>query len=116
MVKDAIVHGTYDRTVTISKALSIVVQAALAARVGDVSVSRHVSTDYCLRYKHITIRVLEDDDYNVTFDGKIVLAHTKSHKEDPKKNVILTLDPLNHPQHNLIDPLKLILVMALRTG
>lgn len=116
IVKDAIPHGTYDWTVTISKALSIVVQAALAARAGDITVSRHVSTDCCLRYKHITIRVLEDDDYNVTFDGKIVLAHNKKNKEDPKMNVVLTLDSLNHPQHNLIDPLKLILVMALRTG
>lgn len=121
LVSDSVIHRTHDWSITISRALSIVLQTSLTARAGDMSLSRHTSSDYCLRYKHVVIRVVEpahgeQSDAEPTFDAQITLAHTKNAKDDPSANSILTLESLDEPRHQMIDAIKLLLVMAMRTG
>lgn len=121
LVSDSVIHRTHDWSITISRALSIVLQTSLTAHAGDMSLSRHTSSDYCLRYKHVVIRVVEpadgeQSDTEPMFDAQMTLAHTKNAKDDPSANSILTLESLDEFRHQMIDAIKLLLIMAMRTG
>lgn len=119
LVRDAVMHRTHDWSFTISRALFILLQTSLTARVGDMSVSRNTSSEYCFKYKHVIVRVVEPadgSDAEPTFDAQITLAHSKGGKDDPSANGILTLESLDEPRHQMIDAIKLLLIMAMRTG
>lgn len=69
-----------------------------------------------MAFKHIRLFVLGTNIQDVRFSARITLAYTKSKKDDASNNVVLTVDSLTNPAENAVDPIKLLLIHALRTG
>jgi hypothetical protein len=102
--------------VTCSKVLSLILQAALGSRAGDVARSTRYSDADCLNWKHVLIKLVSRKDGTQNWEAFITLAYTKGHKDDGSKNHKAQLGALAEPDNFIACPVKWPLILALRTG
>ncbi|TIA14576.1 hypothetical protein D6C80_05620 [Aureobasidium pullulans] len=114
--QDAITKGTPSWSVTVGKAFSLAIISATAARAGDIARSHRYNDDYVLKWKDVIIKVSIDALGRPLFRCKITMRHTKSYKDDPSHNTVVTLESSETGCYNVMDPVTLAIVMALRTG
>ncbi|KAH6220143.1 hypothetical protein HBI42_105830 [Parastagonospora nodorum] len=113
---DALRNGCHSWDAVIVRLLHICLPSACAARVGDVCLSTNYSgKPYYLRYEHVAIRLLQTPEGDETLIGEFHLNHCKGQKDEPQKNKIVRLRSLP-ASHNVCDPIKLVLILALRIG
>lgn len=133
LFQDAIVNGAYDWCSVINRSLNLALMAAVGCRAGDAAGIREQQPEEeelqdkdfeeqltYLSYKHILITFKDPvtstatgEMKDVKIQAKITLQFIKGKKDDPSRNHEVYLDSVN--QH-YADPLKLIIIQALRTG
>jgi len=94
----------------------------LSSRSSNILVSRYYEDKECLLYKDIKLKVTLDATIpnefplvnRASFEAKITLRYTKGRKRDALRNYIVVLSSLDDVEFNVVDPLKLLLVHALR--
>ncbi|KAJ9649659.1 hypothetical protein H2199_000437 [Coniosporium tulheliwenetii] len=114
LLDHGLTQGTYSWDVLLSKTLGLVLQAALCARAGDIRRSRDWEGMEFMRYEHIDIRLVERDGTE-RLAALVNIAYSKGFKDDQSNNHKAELWELGS-EHNAADAIKLIIVMALRTG
>jgi hypothetical protein len=123
LLVEAIRYGVTDWSIVIQKCLGLALQSALSSRVGDVAVSRYYEDNECIAYQHVLLKVMHGPQTlpsdvplldRVRFEAKVTLKYTKGKKRDPSRNHVVALSSLDDVEFNVVDPLKLLLVHALR--
>lgn len=113
---DAIKNGTTSWDVVIAKCLSLSMMTATGARAGDLAVSHGYTDEASTRLSDMVIKISKSDDAQVVFRSRLTLRFVKGHKNNNSKNHVVALDSTLDPKHNSLDPVKLLLALALRTG
>jgi hypothetical protein len=108
-----------DWSIVIQKCLGLALQSALTSRVGDIAVSRYHKDNKYITYQHVLLnpQMLPSDIPlldRVRFEAKVTLKYTKGKSRDPSRNHVVALSSLDDVEFNVINPLKLLLVHALR--
>ncbi|KAK4992311.1 hypothetical protein LTR66_006324 [Elasticomyces elasticus] len=125
LLQYTIQHGTGDWSLVVQKCLGMALQAALSCRSGDVARTAMYDNTECLLYRDIELKVTHNAEPSaaeaetplldrVTFHAKVTLKHTKGHKRDPSSNHTVILESVGDGVLNSGDPLKLLLVHAVR--
>lgn len=117
----ALENGILSWDVFISRHLSIVLISSLCARAGDVVQSHGQSRAGFMQWGHIQVKVTQEtstDDTDPFFGMvmRVIIHYEKGHKDDPSTNREVLLRPLENPHHNVVCPVKLLLIHAMRTG
>ncbi|KAI1867821.1 uncharacterized protein JN550_006962 [Neoarthrinium moseri] len=118
MLHDAIQNGTLSWDAIIMKTMSLILQAAVSGRAGDVRRSfRYDDPDdddnlRCVCWEHIVMRMDFRDDQRI-FTATVTLKHTKGPRVE---SVCHELTELVKPTLNCACPIKLVLIHALRVG
>ncbi|KAH7412525.1 hypothetical protein BKA64DRAFT_770267 [Cadophora sp. MPI-SDFR-AT-0126] len=116
ILRDALANGTLNWDVTLAKALSIVLTAGLASRTGDITVApMDVQELPYLCYKDITLKLVGGDGLT-SLVAEVLIRNEKGDKGNGRKNRKVKLETLKSPSNNVICPIKLLLVVALRHG
>ena len=79
LFQDALLNGTRNWDVVISRALSIVLMAALVSRSGDIAKSNGYTDVECLKYGHISMKLVEMDGVE-TIKMLTTIHYEKGHK------------------------------------
>ncbi|KAI9695795.1 MAG: hypothetical protein M1836_006061 [Candelina mexicana] len=113
LLLDALKHGTRSWDVLISKVSSLVLVSALG-RSGDVARSTHYDGLVCLCYKDITIKV-NDLDASSLLVAQFEMRQDKGNKQFSNlNNRRVTIYSQTDPQLNVMDPIKWVLILAMR--
>lgn len=116
-INNKLVQGSRDWSVVMSKALSLAMMVALVSRAGDITKSSYAPQHCFMKYSDIVLKIVRGESLdNVKFEASIIIRYAKAHKDDGAANETITCDSLDDPTHNCIDPIKLLIIMALRTG
>ena len=115
-MRDAIQNGTKSWDVVIAKCLSLSMMTATGSRAGDLAVSGGYTDETSTRLGDMIIKIRKNADGHVVFRSKLTLRFVKGHKHDRSKNHVVALDSALDPLHNTLDPVKMVLALALRTG
>ncbi|KPM36938.1 hypothetical protein AK830_g9628 [Neonectria ditissima] len=116
MMQDALDNGVLSWDNTISRVMYLCFQTALAARMGDITRSGHYTSDECLSFKDVKIRLRTMNDGKERLWAVITLRYIKGFKAKPSKNQVIELGEVQDPNLNLSCPIKLLIIWALRVG
>ncbi|CEN61963.1 hypothetical protein ASPCAL08606 [Aspergillus calidoustus] len=97
-------------------ALGIVLQSATAARGGDIVRSNGYTGNEYLAWKDVELKVKANGKSVQDITAVVTLRYCKGKKLLPSENRKVTLNPLKNDKHNIMCPIKLLLIMALRLG
>lgn len=106
--------GTLNWTVTVMRVLQIVLQAAVAARAGDLGQSTAYTGQEYVQWADISLKWSADLAGAIPWEALITLRHTKNLKNDGRRNLTHRLGMIETCPH--ICPISWIIVHALRTG
>lgn len=101
---------------TCSKVLSLVLQAALASRAGDIARSKHYKGVEYLQWQHIKMKLVTQPDGSLRWIMLVTLVYQKGYKDDPSMNQKFKFEELTDPDLFVVCPIKWLLIMALRTS
>lgn len=88
-------EGTVDCDTTLSDCISVVLQAALCCRAGDMRRNKRYDGEEYLRWEDLQIGVLGTKEQH-SFGMVTTLKHTKGFKRNSGRNVQITLRSLGH--------------------
>ncbi|KAK6002407.1 hypothetical protein QM012_002045 [Aureobasidium pullulans] len=115
LFQEALTNGTTSWDLTIAKSLSLSVQCVTGARAGDLVKANGCADDMVVKLKDFVIKVVTSPD-GVFFRARLVLRFTKGKKHDPCRNHVIAIQSSLDPKLNTTDPIKLVLLLGLRTG
>ena len=111
--RDALANGTRSWDVTIHNCLSLLLQAATCTRTGDMRQEQgYDNKPVHLEFEHITLKFTGTTE-QLSMHMLVRLLFTKGNKDDPAKTLEVVLKSL---VDNVLDPVKLLLALALRLG
>ncbi|KAK9780266.1 putative C2H2-type domain-containing protein [Seiridium cardinale] len=116
MLQSSLDGGTLWWDYDIQIVAGLVLQSAMVSRAGDFLRSTRWKGREFLAWKDVKIRLdmLEDD--TEKFSMTIALQYSKGQKANPDANRIIEFSDLRDPALNPVDPVLLLMVLALRTG
>ncbi|KFZ16943.1 hypothetical protein V501_01982 [Pseudogymnoascus sp. VKM F-4519 (FW-2642)] len=114
--RDALCEGTLSWDVTLSKSTSIVLTSALSCRAGDITTDPLDDQPLpFLCYRDITVR-LSGGERIENMMAEVVIRNEKSKKRNQQKNRTVILHCLPNGSDNMMCPIKLLFIIALRSG
>ncbi|KFY24325.1 hypothetical protein V493_05304 [Pseudogymnoascus sp. VKM F-4281 (FW-2241)] len=114
MFQDALCEGTLSWDVTLSKCTSIVLTSALSCRAGDITTDPLDDQPLpFLCYRDITMRLLGGEGVE-NIIAEVVIRNEKFKKRNQQENRTVILHCLG--SENVMCPIKLLLILALRSG
>ncbi|KAH7393383.1 hypothetical protein BKA64DRAFT_755535 [Cadophora sp. MPI-SDFR-AT-0126] len=109
--------GVRNWDVAWSKIASLVLQSALASRCGDILRAAKYGNHYCLEWKHINIRFSAKPGAGTSFADLVMVIDLQFEKHDKDKKKVsrkVLFEPLPPNADNILCPIKVLLVQALR--
>ncbi|KAK9312037.1 hypothetical protein V1524DRAFT_411146 [Lipomyces starkeyi] len=113
-LQTALDQGCLSWDVQISRLLSISLVVALACRAGEVTVSHGYTTE-SLTWRHVELKLVGGETVN-DIEATLVMCFEKGKKFQTNDDRTVFFRAQRNPSKNIICPVKLLLVQALRTG
>ncbi|TPX13777.1 uncharacterized protein E0L32_005721 [Thyridium curvatum] len=114
VLRDAITNGTLNWDLTIQRVLAVLLLSSIGARSGDIARTNRYKGKQYLSWQDITIRVWPKDPQRLC--ATISLNYTKGNKHNPDVQLRSEFIEFSDPSTNVLCPIKLLLIYALRTG
>ncbi|KAK0129018.1 hypothetical protein ONS95_000958 [Cadophora gregata] len=111
----ALDEGCLSWDIVIHKVLCVALQTALAARSGDITLSKGYTTEY-MQWSDLVMKLSEHGDALDDIELTCTLRFEKNKKLETNDDRDLPLKPLSDASLNVICPVKLLLIQALRSG
>ncbi|KFY43691.1 hypothetical protein V494_01849 [Pseudogymnoascus sp. VKM F-4513 (FW-928)] len=116
LLQEAVEDGTTNWDKVIQKALSIVLVAALSCRTGDITketLDIHDRPFLC--YDDVSIKLVDGNSLN-NLVAEVVIRNEKSRKLNPRQNRKVLLRVMPEQENNILCPIKMLLISAMRLG